>query len=174
MASLQKLDRTWLRIVLQSIGILVLAAIAGAAVNSVRSEGLSWQANWSAANRLLPNSAGSLFISLDEAKIRYFTQSAIFIDARSSALFRAGHIDGALNLSFQELDQRFSAVMHNISFETPIITYCDGKNCDLSEELAFSLLQRGYEKVQVLKDGWTLWKQAGLPLAMGNADVVQP
>lgn len=174
MSSAGKRNRTWLQIVWQSVSILILAAVAGTAVNSLRSSGLPWRADWSPASRLLPNSAGNLYVSLDEAKVRYLTQSAIFIDARSPELYRAGHIDGALNLPFQDFDKLFPKVMQNVPLETPIITYCDGNNCDLSEELAFSLLEQGYAKVQVLRNGWTRWKQAGLPLAMGRSNIAAP
>lgn len=169
-----KCNSKWLQIVWQSAGILILATVVGAAVNAVRSAGLSWRPNWTTADRVLSNSAGNLYVSLNEAKIRYFTQSAIFIDARSRSLYRQGHIDGALNLPFEDFSKQFPQVMQNIPRGTSIITYCDGNHCDLSEELAFSLLERGYENVQVLKNGWTLWRQAGLPVAIGSSGAGPP
>jgi rhodanese-related sulfurtransferase len=49
-----------------------------------------------------------------------------------------------------------------------IITYCDGEHCDLSVELALYLKKMAFENVRVLVNGWTVWKQAGLPTESGD------
>jgi 3-mercaptopyruvate sulfurtransferase SseA len=105
----------------------------------------------------------SLAVSLEEAEPLFFSQQAIFIDARSDADFRAGHIQGALNLPWNEFDIRFQQVMTGISHESTIVTYCDGEACGLSHELAVALLGKGYPNVRVLLNGWTIWQQSGLP-----------
>lgn len=160
--------RKWVQIICQSSVIFAIAVVAGVAVNFFRADGLPWRADWSAINQLSPDAAENFFISLDEAKIRFFTQSAVFIDARSQELYRAGHIQGALNLPFQDFDNRFPEVVEKIPLETAIITYCDGVSCNLSEELALSLEKMGYQNVQVLTNGWTLWRRSNLPIATGG------
>ena len=46
-------------------------------------------------------------ISLDEAEKLFFTDAAVFIDARSEEDYARGHIQGALSLPWHEVDLRF-------------------------------------------------------------------
>jgi len=86
------------------------------------------------------------------------------VDARSESLYREGHIQGALNIPWQEVDRYFVEVMERLDPEKTIITYCDGETCELSHELALFLQEMGFQSVRVLVNGWTVWKEAGLPV----------
>jgi rhodanese-related sulfurtransferase len=93
----------------------------------------------------------------------------VFLDARSPMLYDEGHIQGALNLPWEELDARFVETLRDFPVETTFITYCDGEGCSLSRELAMAMLERGYNEVRVLVNGWTLWQNKGLPVDKGLA-----
>jgi rhodanese-related sulfurtransferase len=49
--------------------------------------------------------------------------------------------------------------------DTVIITYCDGESCNLSKDLALFLENLGFTNVRILVNGWTVWHDAGFPVA---------
>ena len=85
------------------------------------------------------------------------------MDARPQSQYLEGHIRGALNLPWQEVDQYFMELADRLSDSEMIITYCDGESCDLSHELALFLKEMDYDNVRLLVNGWTVWQQADLP-----------
>jgi rhodanese-related sulfurtransferase len=123
--------------------------------------------DWSLGARLTTDSGESMVISLEEARKVFSSRAAFFLDARSEALYREGHIRGARNLPWQSFEANQDKVMAEIPLDTLVVTYCDGENCSLSEDLARELLFMGYEKVRVLVNGWTRWTEAGLPTEQG-------
>ena len=109
------------------------------------------------------------FIALDKAKELWGNGTALFIDARESADYEAGHIGNALNLPALSFERHFGAIAPMLSPESQIVLYCDGKECDLSHRLAESLRQRGFANVRILFNGWTAWRQAGFPTEQGGS-----
>ncbi|MHC1743621.1 MAG: rhodanese-like domain-containing protein [Syntrophobacteraceae bacterium] len=154
----------WPRAVWQSGLILLASFLLGLIVNHMRPGGLPLIGTWAPAEQVkssgLPDTT---VISLDEAQVLYFGQQAVFIDARSEALYREGHIEGALNLPWDEYEQRVNTVMQAVPKDAFVITYCDGEGCSLSKELAIALLASGYKNVHILVNGWSLWLEASLP-----------
>jgi rhodanese-related sulfurtransferase len=136
-------------------------------VNVVRPDGLTLVGDWSPEARLTTDSGESMVISLEEAKKVFASGAAVFLDARSEGLYREGHIRGARNLPWQAFEQHLDKVVAEIPSDALIVTYCDGEECALSEDLARELLFMGYEKVRVLINGWTRWIEAGLPTEQG-------
>jgi rhodanese-related sulfurtransferase len=151
----------------QTVVILLIACAAGLLVNLVRQNGLALLGNWSPETRLTTDSGESMVISLEKARKVFSSGAALFLDARSEALYREGHIRGAHNLPWQSFEANQDKVMAEIPLHALIVTYCDGENCSLSEDLARELLFMGYEKVRVLVNGWTRWTEAGLPTEQG-------
>jgi rhodanese-related sulfurtransferase len=158
--------KTW-QAVRQAAVIIVLAAIAGLFANQARSNRLPLVANWSAEARLASDSGENLVISLEEAKALCSDKGAVFLDARSEADYARGHIRCAQNIPWQSFNQYFDRIWDKIPDQTWIVTYCDGEHCSLSEDLARELVSMGYEKVRVLLNGWTRWREAGLPINIG-------
>jgi rhodanese-related sulfurtransferase len=167
-------SRVWLQAFLQGMAILVLACVIAFSVNRLRPGGLPLVADWSPQAQLTLDSGDSLMISLEEAGMLFFAGSALFLDARSREQYAEGHIEGAVNLPWDEFDEHFAPVMADISPETPLITYCDGESCGLSKELAMALLARGYNNVRVLVNGWTLWQEKRLPIEMSEEPTRNP
>lgn len=120
--------------------------------------------------RLVSPSGERLDISLAEAKKLFLQKAAIIIDARSKDDYEKGHIRGARSLPWHEVDQRFMEVTKDISVNTPIITYCDGENCELSYHLANFLLDLGFTDVKILINGWTKWQKTDLPIEKEGSD----
>lgn len=149
---------------LQGLTLVVVSAGIGFFANMIRTDGLALVGNWSAENRVSDPSGTSLVISLQEAENLYHENRALFLDARDTGSFDAGHIRGARNLPWHEVDDYFIEIVNGLDKDTRIITYCDGEYCDLSHELALFLKQMGFSKTFVLINGWTLWQEKNLPV----------
>lgn len=108
------------------------------------------------------------FISLDQAKQLWRLGAALFVDAREPDDYAAGHIGNALNLPAQSFAQHFGELAPLLTAASPMVLYCDGDECDLSRLLAESLRQQGYTNLHLLANGWTAWRQAGLPMTAGT------
>lgn len=167
-------SRVVLQAILQGMAILVLACVTALSVNQLRPGGLPLVADWSPEARLTLDSGDSLMIPLDEAEMLFFDRSAFFLDARLEDQFAEGHIEGALNLPWDEFEQRFDQVMADIPRETTLVTYCDGESCGLSKELAMALLAKGFTNVRVLVNGWTLWQEKNLPMETRGEQPIRP
>lgn len=152
----------------QAPALVVLAFLAALGTNHWRSDGLALVGAWSAAARFSEAAGDSLVIGLEEAQRLFQQDAAIFLDARPQSQYVEGHIPGALNLPWQEVDRYFIETAQRLEGAAMIITYCEGESCDLSHELALFLKEMGFGNVRVLVDGWGVWQQAGLPLQMGE------
>jgi rhodanese-related sulfurtransferase len=136
-------------------------------VNALRPDRLPLIGDWTAAARITTSTGERMDISLDEAENLFFTDAAVFIDARSEQDYAQGHIQNARSLPWQAVDLKFMGVTEQLDLETPIVTYCDGETCELSHHLALFLRDAGFLNTRVLVNGWTLWHQAGLPVESG-------
>ena len=107
-------------------------------------------------------------ISLADAVLLFESGKAVFVDAREAGEYEHGHIEGALSLDPLSFGQSFPALRELLEGATTVVTYCDGEYCELSRELAEQLESMGLQDVRVLKNGWTLWRDQGLPTATGS------
>jgi rhodanese-related sulfurtransferase len=108
-----------------------------------------------------------MVVSLDRARELFERDAGLFVDARPPGQYANGHIRGALNVPWQAVDRYFMEAADRLDGADAIVTYCDGESCDLSHELALFLKDMGFEDVRVLVNGWTVWKEAGLPTEEG-------
>jgi len=158
----------WIRSIRQ-LSVIVLAAVALALIsNHFRSSPLPLEGDWSQDARLISPTGRQMAISLDEAKILHQSGGAVFMDARPLEEFTQGHIQGAISLPWHEAEQRVMGVTADLASDAVIITYCDGDTCDLSKDLALFLENLGFSKVRVLVNGWTVWRNAGMPVETGK------
>jgi rhodanese-related sulfurtransferase len=140
--------------------ITVFTIAASFTINGLRPDGLSLLYAEQSAVRL-EKSGGS--ISIQDAALLYVADRALFLDARSSMEFEEGHIKNSLSLPVDNFDTAFRQMKDKLHGKEMIVTYCDGESCPLSRELADSLIKAGFKNVQVLQNGWTLWKNEKLP-----------
>ena len=156
----------WIR-TLRQLSIIVLAAVAVALIsNHFRPDRLPLVESRSPESRLISPSGRQLAISLDEAKNLHVSKNAVFMDARPHEEYAAGHIQGAVSLPWQDAERKAIDVIGQLPDDTRFITYCDGATCSLSKELALFLENLGFSDVRVLVNGWSVWKEAGLPIEM--------
>jgi len=158
----------WHRAAWQVPVLVILSAVAALAVNALRADRLPLVGDWSVAARITTSTGERMDISLNEAEKLFFTDAAVFIDARPEEDYARGHIQNARCLPWHEMDLRFMVVTGELDLEMPIVTYCDGETCELSHDLALFLRDAGFVNTRVLVNGWTLWQQAGLPMEAGE------
>jgi rhodanese-related sulfurtransferase len=153
--------------VLKALIILLIGSSAGFLFNIFSSHGIPLRASDQPSPIELVNwslHVEGRRVTLTDAKQVFDRKEAVFIDARSSPEYVAGHIPGALNLPVSEFETRSRDVLKNLPQDTRIITYCSGERCQSSIQLARTLIERlGYSRTQVFFDGWHAWKGAGYP-----------
>ncbi len=101
--------------------------------------------------------------------------AACFVDARSAEEYAEGHIPGATSLPFDDVfKDPEKAKQLDTHGRAVVITYCGGGDCDLSRNLAFSLIEAGHKKVLVFMGGMPGWKDAGNTVATGATPGTAP
>lgn len=156
-------EHIWLRIFKQAAFITLLSVLFSGFVNQIRPDRLPFVGDWgSEAKQDLAQECYELF-TLEKARGYFYSKTCIFLDARCPMLYKKGHIEGAINLPWEEVDIYFDKVMKSIPKDVLLIVYCDGRDCTLSKDLALDLYFSGYDKVAVLENGWSLWKEQYLP-----------
>jgi rhodanese-related sulfurtransferase len=157
-----------MRTLYQIIGIFILVGAAGLGSNAMRGEPLLFWGSPQLESEANASEINPLRISLEQAKKLYTTEQATFIDARPESAYRAGHIKDAINLPWQRAEDEFFRVVEKIPMDRPIVTYCDGKACELSDHLARFFRDLGYTRARALHNGLSRWQKKGLPLADGK------
>ena len=81
------------------------------------------------------------------------------LDVRPKEEFEAGHVQGAINIPIEELEQ------HLLEFnpEHEIVAYCRGPHCILAFNAVAQLREKGFQ-ARRLEDGFPEWRIAGLPV----------
>jgi rhodanese-related sulfurtransferase len=153
----------WMKKLLtQSLILICLGVGLGLGVNQLSPRGMPW------VPPPKKETKADEFIALHKAKELWGNGAALFVDAREPADYAAGHIGNAFNIPAQSFGQHFSRVAPMLTPDSALVLYCDGKECDLSHRLADNLRQQGYTNLHMLFNGWTAWRDAGLPTTRGD------
>jgi rhodanese-related sulfurtransferase len=148
--------------------ILILSSALGLIFNWINQKGISLIAQekalkWRMGNLLVtPDTNEPYAINLEQAKELY-EQNELFIDAREKEEFEAGHIRGAVNIPFDNIDNYIEEI-NRIPKNEIVITYCSGTDCDLSILLGNKLSEMGYKNVYIFFGGWMKWLNSGYPI----------
>lgn len=102
-------------------------------------------------------------VSLEMLRQMLETRSAIVVDARRSALFRKGHVPGAINLPAVRPDDDTVRGILAYGQHVPVVVYCESDNCDDSKTVAALLSQKGMTSVRTFPGGWQQWQDHDLP-----------
>ncbi|MEO1009548.1 MAG: rhodanese-like domain-containing protein [Planctomycetota bacterium] len=90
-----------------------------------------------------------------------------FIDARTDREREIGWVEGSYQLETRNfIDGSAFGVLAGLSPELPIIVYCDGGECDASENVALRLQQNGFTDIYIMHEGFPAWAEAGHPVEM--------
>jgi rhodanese-related sulfurtransferase/DNA-binding transcriptional ArsR family regulator len=96
-------------------------------------------------------------VSREELLERLRESSVTILDVRPEDEFASGHLPGAINIPFTELEQRLS----ELARDQEVVAYCRGSKCVLSPN-AVAILQAKGIQARFLQDGFPSWKAAGL------------
>lgn len=89
-------------------------------------------------------------------------EKAVFVDTRSAANFRRGHIPSAVNVPVNRVKQNLPVLPTDK--ETFLITYCGDIECPNAYQLMNVLLGHGYRNVKFFPRGLRGWQALGYPL----------
>ncbi|MHB1429197.1 MAG: rhodanese-like domain-containing protein [Rhodocyclaceae bacterium] len=106
--------------------------------------------DWKAKGELL--SVSTDFVN----KILADKADIVLIDSRPDRTFDKGSIPGAINIP----DNKFDAAKLPADKAKPLIFFCGGLICDLSEKSAHKAVKLGYTNVRVYTEGYPGWAAA--------------
>ena len=99
---------------------------------------------------------------------------ALYIDTRSEAEYKAGHVPGAKLVPYHEKsakdadyraeDDQFDLAKLPADKATPLVFACNGAECWKSFKASRAALKAGYAKVHWFRGGFPEWRGAGLPV----------
>ena len=149
-------------------GISVLVAFA---VNYISPAGIALVGQWDTSTGVVtarvrnePVISDLEIQTVGRARKLFDTGEFIFVDARSVEDYQAGHIKGAVSLPVGQVEEKLSGFLESYPPETSIITYCSGRTCRDSHNLAEILMEMGYENINVFIDGFPGWETEGHPV----------
>lgn len=92
-------------------------------------------------------------------------EDAVFVDLRSNADFRNGHIAHAINLLPAEIKKGSLGTLEKHKQKMVIVVCATGMT---SQSSANELIKQGFERVSTLKEGLAGWNGENLPLVKGR------
>ena len=94
-------------------------------------------------------------ISHDELLKRLRRNDVVLVDVRPTEEFDAGHIEGAVSIPLDELDERLA----ELPADSEIVAYCRGAFCAYAHEAVRRLRAEGHA-ARRLEGGWPEWQLA--------------
>jgi rhodanese-related sulfurtransferase len=116
----------------------------------------------------IPEMDRPMSMELATVKQFYDAGAAFLIDARETEEFVEGHIPGAVNLPYEEIQSDPGRLLTLDPGDKPIIAYCGGGACEVSITVADALIEAGYRRVLIYTGGFPEWERAGYPVARGE------
>jgi rhodanese-related sulfurtransferase len=113
--------------------------------------------------RLIGNLRRGPMMDTEEFRQRRDTEKNLLVlDVRTSQDYvgEQGHIDGAVNIPVEELQQRMDELGDYL--EQPVAIVC--RTDKRSAKAALLLTEEGFSDVHVVRGGMTKWIEAGLPV----------
>jgi len=116
-------------------------------------------------NQVETNRAMGSHLTLAEFQDFLAEKRGHVLDARSGAVYRLGHIPGALSLPRENFESAYARIQDLLETDKdrPLAVYCNSRSCTDSEHVRKELLSRGYSQILMFKGGWVVWSQSGLP-----------
>ncbi len=154
------------KIIRESFAIILAAAVLGFSINLFHPKGYTLAGRESAKyRRIVP-------VGIDEAKIKFDGNAAVFIDARDAGEFTAARITGALHIPAQPESVSLKAIQSHFTLlrqPKEAVVYCGGSSCGDSETLARRLIDLGYPRtVYVIAGSFTEWEKKEYPVTRGT------
>ena len=142
---------------------LVATLVLGTAANLVPGRQLAW---WGKGHQ--PPQEGVDFSLLDPGSASALLGSlprVAFLDTRSQAEYAAGHVPGAREISYTDLDAQLTpALLAELRAADAVIVYGASGETDVEQLLAQELRRRGLPPPYVLAGGFGAWQGSDLPV----------
>jgi len=150
--------------------VLLLGATVGVVVNTVRPDGVAWQASPAEAACEAPVelALGPEVMQPQEAARLCADSGVLVADARTAEAFTEGHVAHAVHLPCAADGTVASRVPELIAHKHTVIVY--GETTEEAIEVANSLNRRAQDpslRIVVLAGGFTAWENAGLACSSG-------
>lgn len=145
----------------QALILAVLAALLGVATHFLHPRAPAWY--------LTEEPLRDDEVTLERVQSEW-KGDVLWIDARPTDQFEAGHVPEAKPLNEQSFDDQLFELLETLQTNTlPVIIYCGGESCHASRTVRQKLLERvPLENVFVLRGGWKTWLDAGGQVAAGS------
>jgi rhodanese-related sulfurtransferase len=161
-----------IRKTIKEIIILVAVSVALAlAVNTLSPRGIALVGQWDIAKGVISANPGGTAVgksveidSVARAKALFDKGDVLFVDARSQNHYGNGHIPGAVSLPVGQFEERIEFFLNRYPPEQPIVTYCSGRTCEDSHDLAQFFSDVGFTNVRIFIDGLPGWEAEGYPI----------
>jgi rhodanese-related sulfurtransferase len=122
--------------------------------------------------KAFPSTPDRPFVEISpEDALELYGRKALFIDARRTSEFNAGHIAGSRSMPVWEsdVDERVGQLFEEgRDQQAPVVIYCSGGNCEDSHMLAQKLWGVGFDNVLVYRDGYPDWVKRGGAVMKGS------
>jgi rhodanese-related sulfurtransferase len=113
---------------------------------------------WSAKGMTVAVSAAHIKKQIDEKT------NAVLVDARPARVFSKGSIPGAINIPESQFEQNAGKLPADKA--TPLIFFCGGLQCVLSDKAAAKAKALGYSNIATYPEGYPEWEKLhGAPAA---------
>jgi len=158
LAIVGELPRRWsVGLSVGQVGVLGLGAMLCAGFyHFAHDEGLL--ANATATQALQKGHAVDFIPKVSEKKVgKLLETETLFVDARLTRDYEAGHLDGAISLPIDANDAVWDATMAKIPRRARIVAYCQSAGCKFAEQTSLRLAEEGYSDVSIFKGGWAEW-----------------
>ena len=150
------------------VGISVILAMV---VNFISPKGIALVGQWDTSKGVITASPTGPeewkpeeVNSVARAKEIFDNGNVLFVDARSQNSYEDGHIPGAVSLPVGQFDEQIESFLSQHSPDTRIVTYCSGRTCEDSHNLARLLSDVGFTHGIVFIDGFPGWEVQGFPI----------
>ncbi|MDQ7785604.1 MAG: rhodanese-like domain-containing protein [Desulfomonilaceae bacterium] len=153
---------------IRAAGIVALFGAIGLGANLFSSDGIPWV--YVQAKTVDLSGAKVELVDEKEAREHYGNGETVFVDARTRDDYDKSHVEGAVFLSPEDVEERFVSVRDLLPEDGRIILYCYGPECDMAERVADFLGQLGYRNMMIMTAGYAAWKDAGYPVARSSRE----
>jgi rhodanese-related sulfurtransferase len=146
--------------IVQSIGLLLVALLGGMCYHFINNEGFLAHSNTTTSIELAH--LGNFIPKINKTKVGQLLKiDTVFIDARYEHDFEAGHLDGAINIPVNTIDEKRQELMASFARDVHIVVYCQSDNCQFAEKVAIKIMSDGFSNVSLFRGGWRKWETTG-------------
>ena len=142
--------------------ILILASFTGLVCNFINPSGFDF------SKKTIKKYNKIIYISTEEAGIKYDSNITFFVDSRDSSEYNYAHIKKAINIPVSDDDgssEKTDEKIAKLNVNRELVIYCNGESCSSSTILAKKIIDRGYPRhIYIIKKGFPHWEIKGFPV----------